>query len=117
MSQIVMRGVMYKARGLICVFLVSVLFAFVMPTHAATMDVTASTSAAGNCTTSVNLFFDFSIAGTTVDATPPDRDAVALVVYDGEGTAFAYVGISVTVGFSGSYSGTGWTYPILTQPV
>jgi hypothetical protein len=108
---------MNKLRSLLILLTLSfsIIFFSIAPVYAGTMDVTGFTTMTGNCTASVTMFHNFFIQGTT-DDTGTGRDAIALVLYDGHGDAFAYIGIGVNVGFSGTITNWGWFYPILVQP-
>lgn len=86
------------------------------PAFAATVTVASYPSMTGDCSTTLQIAHNITLNGTTADITGPDRDVVALVLYDGGGNAFAYIGISITVGFSATLPSQSWNYPILVQP-
>jgi hypothetical protein len=101
--------------GVVLLTLFLVFFAKTSDVYAGTMDVSAFPLMWGNCTSSVAMQHTFTATGTTVDVTSPNRDAFALVLYDGHGDAFAYIGISVGIG-TWIAPAWGWNYPILVQP-
>ena len=104
-------GVLSFMLVIVCSFLIPS-----NPAHAATVTVISYPSMAGDCSTTLQIAHNITIAGTTTDIGAPNRDVVALVLYDGGGNAFAYIGISITVGFSATLPSQTWNYPILVQP-
>jgi hypothetical protein len=101
--------------GVVLLVIFAVFFAKTSDVYAGTMDVTAFPVMWGNCTSAVSMTHSFVINATTVDVTGPDRDVFNLVLYDGHGDAFAYIGISATIG-TWTQPNWGWNYPILAQP-
>lgn len=79
------------------------------------MDVTGFSAMSGDCMSAVVVGHDFSLSGTT-DDTGGGSDSISLVLYDGHGDAFAYIGIGVNVGWSGTVSGYNWNYPYIHPP-
>jgi hypothetical protein len=85
---------------------------YTIPSFAASIDVTLIPSLVGDCSSTIQPYFNLSGTGTTADTTGPDRDWFGMVLFDGENQAIAYKYNWVSVGFSGSV--TNWTFGAFT---
>ena len=100
---------------LFCILIISTLFG-THSVYSGNMDVTSFTTMSGDCTSSTVIGHNFTIEGQT-DDTGTGRDGISLVIYDGNGNAFAYIGIGVAVGYTGNITDFSWNYPFLSQPL
>ncbi len=85
--------------------------------QAANVDIIDFPAITGDCASVLQITHQMSIEGLVADINGPDRDVVTLVLYDGEDNAFAYIGITVSVGFSATLPSQVWNYPFITQPL